>query len=193
MLEAITILVALLALGISVGMALRLQQTQRQLELLLSALESERTLRASTLASAIEQTRPLEGLRIAICIAQDHPHPVFANLLREHLYSEDAREVVLLSFSEVDELNKTWALTPDSPDILISGELTCNGYAEIYYHADITCSTKFQSLCKVIEKPPHGDRPVNLATGLLSRLKAELEKVVTQNDRRRALQELQGP
>ncbi|MCC7230883.1 MAG: hypothetical protein IT203_10860 [Fimbriimonadaceae bacterium] len=193
MLDAISILIALLALGVTVAIAMRLQQTEQRLKALLTTLESERTLQASALAPAMEQTRPLEGLRIALCITQDHPHPVFATLLREHLYSEDAREVVLLSATEVEQLNATWALTPDSPDILISGEVTCNGYAEVYYHAEITCSANSQSICKVIEKPPHGDRPVNLATGLVSRLKAELEKAVCQNDRRRALQELQGP
>jgi hypothetical protein len=66
----------------------------------------------------------------------------------------------------------------------------CNGYAEIYYQADFSCSNAQHAICNLIEKPPHGDRPANLAMELVARIKTELEKRISRDERREAVREL---
>jgi hypothetical protein len=137
-----------------------------------------------------ERQRPLEGLRIALGITQDHTHPVFANLLKERLLLEDVAEVTVLTPDEASNLQGDW--NPDGPDLLILGNLVCNGYAEIYYQADLTCHSPHHEVCTIAEKPAHGDRPANLSIELVERLKTELTKLVSRNERRRAIRELRG-
>lgn len=123
----------------------------------------------------------MEGLRIALKIRQDHPHPIFANLLREQLLKEDVAEAVLLAESED---------RPVAADIFITGELTCNGYAEVYYRAELTAYAANEAICTLSEKPPDGARPTNLAIELVAMLNAKLSELISRSERRRALREL---
>src|SRR5579862_7607367 len=179
--EILVGIVALVSLAISVFLGLRVLQLERRLG----------TLPPSTAQPLPEPpSRPLQGLRVALAITQDHPHPVFATLLKEQLLSEDVTDIAFLDTVEANALQADWK---NGPDILIAGDVVCNGYAEIYYTADFTCSTAVQPICTLIEKPPHGDRPSNLAIDLVARLKTEIEKLVSRDDRRRAIRELTGP
>lgn len=123
---------------------------------------------------------PLEGLRIALAISQDHPHAPFVNLLKELLLKEDVAEAATTDA----------VFDPATMDILIQGRITCNGYAEIYYDADLTCTSLRGPVCTLIEKPPHGDRPGNLGIELVARLRAELAKSVERTERKQAILEL---
>jgi len=76
-------------------------------------------------------------------------------------------------------------------DIFISGTLTCNGYAEVYYQAEFTCFASGEAICTIIERPPGGDRPENLAMELVTKLSSKLDEFVRRNERRRAIDELQ--
>jgi hypothetical protein len=136
--------------------------------------------------------RPLEGLRVAVAITQDHPHAVFVDVLKDQLFAEDVTDILVLSAEEAALLDKNWKDRKDAPDILIKGDIVCNGYAEIYYTADFICSNATDAICTLIEKPPHGDRPSNLAIELVARLKKELGKIVGRNERRQAIRELKG-
>ena len=176
--EFIVGVTALLSLGISVVLAGRLLKLERRFQ---------GHPQAPPQPLLEPPSRPLQGLRIALAISQDHPHPVFAALLKELLLTEDVSDVTLL------EPNAGVKSTAEAPDILIAGDLVCNGYAEIYYTADFTCSTPNQPICTLIEKPPHGDRPSNLAIELVTRLKRELENLSNRTERRQAIRELQGP
>ncbi|MBV6458751.1 MAG: hypothetical protein HONBIEJF_01889 [Fimbriimonadaceae bacterium] len=132
----------------------------------------------------------LQQLRVALAIDQDYPHPAFANLVREMLFQEDAVEVSLISRSEAEALTSAW---PPSLDLLIDGTVRCNGYAEIYYEAEFQSRTPRGALCTLIERPPHGDRPVNLAIELVDRIAREYRKSLDQGERRAALKELGNP
>src|ERR1022692_4839495 len=99
--------------------------------------------------------RPLQGLRIGLAITQDHPHPVFANLLREQLLSEDVTEITLLTPAESTRLQSDWKQRTDGPDILIGGDIVCNSYAEIYYTAELTCSPPHPAICTPLSNPTH--------------------------------------
>ncbi|RYG21730.1 hypothetical protein EON82_18355 [bacterium] len=116
--------------------------------------------------------RPLQGLRVGLRIEQDHPHPVFANLLKELLLKEDA------------------ILEADAADLIVEGGVVCNGYADVYYTAELNCRLQDEAICVLIEKPPHGDRQENLARELLSKLKKELRKTTERSERSNALREL---
>jgi hypothetical protein len=178
--EILAVVLALVSLMISGALGFRVLQLERRLQ------ES----RPKPLPEVAEPLpRPLQGLRIALAITQDHPHPVFVDLLKEQLFSEDVTEISVLSPVEATVLRADWK---NGPDILVTGEIVSNGYAEIYYTADFVCMTAAQPVCTLIEKPPHGDRPSNLAIDLVARLKGELEKLVGRDDRRRAIRELQG-
>ncbi len=181
--------VALLSLILSLALALRCQQLGFRLRDVERALQG---MGVKTLAPPAfgEHVVPnaLEGLRVALAIKQDHEHPVFATLLKDLLLKEDVADVALLSPSEAAQLRAEWK----GQDVLIEGEITCNGYAEVYYKADFTCDTADKPICTLIEKPPHGDRPGNLAIELIARLKSELSKVVDRDERRSAIRELRG-
>jgi hypothetical protein len=118
--------------------------------------------------------KPLAGLKIRIAVSQDHPHAVFAALLKEQLLVDDVDVV------------------EGEADIDIAGTVACNGYAEVYYTAELICRSSSGVILTMVEKPAHGDRQSNLAIELVTRLKHELEKLVTRNERRRALRELGG-
>ena len=182
--EYVACVLALIALTLCAGLAVRLMRLESQLK----SLEGP-----SRQALVEPPSRPLQGLRVAVGVTQDYAQPVFANLLRECLFGEDVTEVQLLGTAEVASLHQSWREQGSGPDILIAGEVVCNGYSEIYYTAEFTCSTADQVICTLTEKPPHGDRPINLASDLVARLKTELEKLVSRDDRRRAIRELQGP
>jgi hypothetical protein len=168
-------LVALASLGVSVMLAMRVRFLESRLAAPRSLLES-----APLQLPEVSAIRPLDGLRIAVNIRQDHLNPIFANLLKEQLLLEEVAEVSFLA-------RPNWH---DSADILIRGSLLCNGYAEIYFEADIECLSPNDSICSLSEKPAHGDRPTNLAIEVVSRLKFELEKLVSRSERRRAIREL---
>ena len=123
-------------------------------------------------AALVEEARPLEGLHVDLQVGQDHPHPVFANLLKELLLREDA------------------LISSESPDLLVEGRIVCNGYADVYFTAELTCRFRGEPVCVVIEKPPHGDRQENLARELLAKLNKELGKSAQRTERHTALREL---
>lgn len=179
--------IAILSLFITLNFVVRcLGLTQR-----LNAVENvlREVANKSLPSSKAEPTpNPLEGLRIAISVKQDHEHPIFANLLKDQLLKEDVGEVTFLTFDEKGD----WKQMESVANILVSGDITCNGYAEVYYAADLRCDTRDQAICTLIEKPPHGDRQGNLAIELVARLKTELEKHTTRDERRKAIQELRG-
>ncbi len=130
---------------------------------------------------------------MAIAVTQDHPHRVFENLLKDHLTRLDVAEVSVI-----------WSRSGDNPgraarqdgrlhaDILIVGEMTCNGYAEVYYQAEFSCYTARETVCTLMERPPGGDRPENLAIEIVTKLSTKLEDLIRRNERRRAIGELQA-
>ncbi len=159
---------ALLALIVSLSLAKRV-----------SALEQTNPLQGPALQALVPEPvldapSPLEGLRVSVSIRQDYSLPLVENLLKELLQKEDAN------------------LT-GPPELVIEGDVTCNGYAEVYYTAELTCLFRGDPICNLIERPPHGDRPLNLAIELVTRLKTELAKDAERRDRRQAISELQGP
>jgi len=189
MLEVIAVVVAAAALAICAGLAVRFRELSRRLRAAELALANSPS--TGTALPEPPEPRPLEGLRVGVAITQDHPHAPFADLLKEHLFAEDVSDISILSPEAAKALRANWT-SDDAPDILIAGEIACNGYAEVYYTADISCFTPQEAVCTVVERPPHGDRPVNLATGLISKLKQELDKIVGRDERRRAVRELRG-
>ena len=162
--------VAVLSLVISIGLAFRVIR----LELTRLPLPSEAG--SPQPVPLLEEPSPLEGLRIALAVTQDHPHPIFEEMLKEQLLGEDVSEVRSLSSPEATTLPAGWPSSAEGPDILIQGALTCNGYAEVYYEADFTCSTSSQAICR-----------------LIARLKGELTKQTNRDERRLAIRELKGP
>lgn len=163
MLAVYALLLAVASLGLSAALALRLRAVER-------ALQKPSPAAQPVLAPP---HKPLEGLRIALAIEQDHPHPVFVTLLKELLLREEAE---LVEGADCD--------------LTISGHLVGNGYADVYYTAELVCFTSGGPLFTLLERPPHGDRPGNLALELVTRLKREIEKSVIRNERRTALKEL---
>ncbi|HWD37787.1 MAG TPA: hypothetical protein VG944_02985 [Fimbriimonas sp.] len=171
----IEIAIAAISLAISMFLALRLSEMRDRLAI------AEQKIR--TLTPQQPQLPPppppslLEGLRVRLQVTQDHPHPVFFELLSEELLKEGVTEVTE---------------APDA-ELTIAGEVTCNGYAEVYYSAEFTCSTLTNIICTLIERPPHGDRPANLAIELVAKIKRELEKQMDRSERSRAIRELGSP
>ena len=168
MLETIACALALTSLGISVVLASRLRDLSDRVR----SIESRPP---PPQAALPKPPSPLDGLRVAIALTQDHPHPVFATLLKERLLGEGAE------------------IVPEAEaDVLVRGAVVCNGYADVYFTADLAAQTPGAPLFTLVEKPPHGDRQGNLALELVTRLKAEWEKRSTRDERRAALRELGG-
>jgi hypothetical protein len=168
MIEIIACVVAVASLGLSLVLARRVLQLEARLQVPLP----------SSAPVLEESPSKLEGLRIAVAITQDHEHPVFANLLKEELLRRDVAEVM---FGDRGDF-----------DLLITGSLVCNGYAEVYYQADLTCRNAHEPICTLVERPPHGDRPSNLALELATKIERELDKLLSRNERRLAIRELSG-
>jgi len=158
MLAFFALLLAAASLGLSAYLAIRLRAIEDALK---------RPVPMPTTVPALPE-KPLEGLRIVLDIEQDHPHPVFVTLLKETLLREDAEIVEGVG------------------DLTITGQIVGNGYADVYYTAELACQTPDGPLFTLLERPPHGDRPGNLALELITRLKRE----VSGNERRAALREL---
>lgn len=170
MFELIASIVALCSLGVSAVLAFRVKGLSERLK----AVESRLTARPSQ-AVLPEIDRPLQGISVALLIEQDHPHPVFANLLKELLLREDA------------------CVGTEDANLSIEGRIICNGYADVYYSAELTCEFRGEAVCVLIEKPPHGDRQENLARELVARLKKELSKTSLRSERQAAIHELGPP
>jgi len=188
LLETLALILAVLTYF---GCVLILQRFAAKLHSIQEKVESIERGRVTPALAAVDAIRPLEGLRIGLAVTQDHAHPVFATLLKEQLLKEDALEVNFLTPEEAAALQADWP--KGQIDILISGKLTCNGYAEIYYDADFTCFNAHEPICTLVERPPHGDRPSNLAMELVARLNTGLTKLLSRTERREALKELGGP
>lgn len=156
----LTVLLVLIAVVLAVLVGTRFRRMEERLRTLearpLPVLESER----------VTEPNPLHGLRLDLHIAQDHPHIPFVALLRDALLREGA---IL-----------------EEGGLSINGIVVCNGYADVYYRADLTVQEGGEPLFALAERPPHGDRPGNLALELVNRLKAELRK----RERQNALREL---
>jgi len=122
-----------------------------------------------------ETDRPLAGLNVYLTISQDHPQPLFQNLLKEAFTNEDVADL------DAGE---------DAANLKIKGTIVCNGYADVYYSAELECSTKLGPLFTIGDKPAQGDRPVNLAMQLVDRLKRDLPTQSSRLERQRAIREL---
>jgi len=170
------------ALGVAVTVAVRMQQMRHP------EWETPHALDKAP-ESLPPKTPRLQQLRVALAIDQDYSHPAFAGLLREMLFQEDVVEISQITRSQADSMKHSW---PEGIDLLIEGSVLCNGYAEVYYEAEFQCRTARGDLCTLIEKPPHGDRPMNLAIELIERIAREYRKSIDQGERRAALKELGG-
>jgi hypothetical protein len=166
MLEIAIAAVGLISIGLIAALARRVSELERQLHLALTEPP------AALQLPEPETQKPLEGLRVRIVVEQDHPQPVFAGLLKEQFEAEDAE------------------ITDDAPDLTIQGQIVCNGYSDIYYSADLRCTSGDRTILTFSQKPPHGDRPQNLAIEIVAGLKSELKKLVERSERQRALREL---
>jgi hypothetical protein len=138
---------------------------------------------------ALLEPNPLEGLRVGICVRQDHEHPTFVAILTEKLRSLDAL-IRLMTEDEAAALAKDWESIQDSPDVLIHGRLTCNGYSDVFYDSGFECTGRQGRLTTIIEKPAQGGRQFNLADNIIERLRLELTQSRTRDERQRALGEL---
>lgn len=118
---------------------------------------------------------PLAGLVVALDVQQDHPVAPWSQLLKEDLLKAGVAEMVE---------------PPSESDLTITGHIVCNGYSDVYFEADLQVSTRSGVLLRLIEKPPHGDRPNNLAIELVDRINKELGKRSTREERKAALREL---
>jgi len=189
----VSILAALIAttsLMLVLVLVQRINVLTRQLE------EARRALAAldrSATSPVLEQAmaKPLEGLRVMLAVSQDHHHPVFARLLKERLLREDIIAVDEFGGSPADAVD-AWSGGRIDADLMIAGGLTCNGYAEVYYHAEFTCYAPTETVCTIVEKPSGGDRPENLAMEIVAQLGGKLDELVHRNERRRAIGELHG-
>lgn len=175
MLDVIALVVALASLAGTAALALRL----RRLE---SNQPAQRT-EPVPVAPSLPAEKPLQGLHVAICIAQDHPHPLFADLLSDLLAAEDVAEVARVEQAP----DHPW---DGGPDLAIVGSVQCNSYADVYFTADFTCLAPDQPICTLTQKPAHGDRPSNLAIELVSLLKNEWQRSRSRGERQRAIREL---
>jgi hypothetical protein len=175
MLEVLALVMAGVSLGVSLLLALKVASLSSR------PLLAPVAPRLEPVAPALEDLTPsiLQGSRVALSITQDHPHPVFVDCLKEVLFQRDAADVVLVEAGKASDC-----------DLLIEGSVVCNGYANVYYEADLSCSEREQPICRLIEKPPHGDRPSNLALELVSRIEKELHSLSTRGERGRAVREL---
>jgi hypothetical protein len=138
-----------------------------------------------SLPTASDRVSALAGLRVGLVLTQDHPHAPFVDLLRQQLLLRDVSDVTVFPDAA--------SARASALDIVVEGALTCNGYAEVYYAAEFTCSTCGEAVCTLIERPPGGDRPSNLAMELVAKLDAKLTDMVSRNERRRAIRELGSP
>lgn len=170
-----------LALGVAASVALKVQQMRLQ------HWEDQHALDPRAPEPLPPKQRNFEQLRIVVAVDQDYTHPVFAHLLREVLFQEDAVDVRLITRDEAAAMRQDW---PADIDLVIDGAIVCNGYAEVYYDAEFHCASPRGEVCTLIEKPPHGDRPMNLAIELSQRIARELQKSLVQGERRQALREL---
>ncbi|HJP83731.1 MAG TPA: hypothetical protein VJ835_09530 [Fimbriimonadaceae bacterium] len=118
----------------------------------------------------------LAGLTFRLTISQDHPYPIFARLLKDELEKADAGVVE----SDADS------------DIRIEGSIHCNGYSDIYFQAELTASNAEGPFSVIIEKPPHGDRPENLAREIVSRIESDWTKREDRRERGSAIRELRN-
>ena len=156
----LALLLSALSLVVSVGLALRMRDLAGRLA------ASEGNALPCRPKPSLESS-PLAGLRVALDLDQDHPNAPFAALLRERLLREDV-------------------ILDENADLAVSGTLVCNGYADVYYRAEIAVRAGGETLFLLAEKPPHGDRPENLALELVDRLKTEWAK----RERQGAIREL---
>ena len=173
MLEWIAIILSLGSAAVAIAALVRVRMAERMLE---DAARQVAVLPSRTEPDIVPES-PLQGLVIGISVAQDHDTPVLAATLAECFQREDVDSVTT---------GENVALA----DIVIDGFVVCNGYADVYYEASLDCKTSTVTLFSIREKPPSGDRPMNLALEIVSRLKTELTSRTTREERRLALREL---
>lgn len=117
----------------------------------------------------------LHGLRIALSIEQDAKNPVFRTLLEEQ-------------FAKFDPI---WAEEAEA-DVLIRGQIKCNGYTDVYFEGEIEASYQGEPLVALFLRPYHGDRQRNLAIDVSNRVEDALGKKLARDERQSALRELGG-
>jgi hypothetical protein len=174
-LEIVAMLVAISSVGVTLLVASRLSSRIR-------ALESIVRQRVPSVLDKAEGSFALAGMRIRLSVRQDHARPLFANSLREALLREDVQDVLIVGDPSAHGAAKgEW---------LISGTITCNGYSDVYFNADLTCTLGEETVCSWSHRPPQGDRPENLVLEIVSTLTSKLADRARKNERRKALSEL---
>ena len=161
-------MLALLLAFLSLAVALALAARVATLSCRVRALETGSDRRASP--ASLPANGHLHGLRIEFSIHQDHPLNPFEATLAGALAERGAVRV------DADG------------DVRLAGTIKGNGYADVYFDADLAAEAGGRTLLRMRERPPHGDRPENLARELVARLEEELAR----GERQGALREL-GP
>lgn len=123
---------------------------------------------------------PLAGRGIWVDIQQDHPLPIVADRLAAQLSLRDAEVRTGISSEDVT----------GPSDGRIVGEILCNGYADVYYQAQISVWIGDELLMTLRSRPEGGDRPDNLAMELVAEIEEKLTTSERRTERQRALQEL---
>ena len=195
MVESIAIVLAAAGIGLSAGLAIavaRLYKKSEQMQQALSSLQK-------TANSRIEQTPAtdpdtyLSGFRIALSIAQDHTIPTLSLLLKEALVACDA-EVTMIGTEQAQSFVKNWGTNThsasDQPDVLVWGNITCNGYSESYYSAHLNYLTPYGMLNPTSERPAQGNPQNSLVADIVSKIKKGTISAQTRAERVRAIGEL---
>lgn len=159
---------AILVAGFSYG---RVKELSERMDALAREVREIKTTRSLPPPTVPEAGR-LQGVRIVLEVEQSHPTRPFETLLREALHREDA------------------LLVSEGGEVRIAGRLVDNGYADVYFEAELTVSSGTDVLFSLRERPPHGDRPGNLALETVERLRTEWTKRQARGERQDALREL---
>ncbi len=184
--ETILVLVS----GASLLLALWLAVQVKVLEIKIGKLEAEISkpdAQPTLPEPAPPQASPLDGLTVGVAIQQDHEHPTFAKLLLERLAAEDA-EAFAMSYERARQTHADWS--GGAPDILIIGDVRCNGYAEVFFRSELVIVSRGGTLDTICEEPASGGRQASLATTTVARLDRALAASLRRAERRLALREL---
>lgn len=162
MIEIFLVAATLFSIVISLHLATRVADLHARL----SAFEMKSK---AIKVEAVAVGRPFDfkGRKVALVIEQDHPTPIFENILKDQLLREGASVVKSLQVSPG---------TRSIYDLVISGRIGCDGFADVYYESDLVCSAGADTVCVLVDRPLHGERPLNLAKQLIERVKEDWNK-----------------
>jgi hypothetical protein len=189
MILAMTIGFLLLAMAVTI-LLLRLNDQERRI-VRLETMERDRKALPNLQAHSAASGSTLSTLHIVLAVQQDHSLSPFAERLSDQFRKHGA-VVTRIAANDMANAPTDFEVAYPAADIIVSGNIVCNGYTDVCFKADLFAMCPFGELPPLVRQYADGAPQQSVAIEAAEYFAAAFAKTRDIHERERAVRELSG-